>query len=83
MGCPHNHQMPSTTATLSVIPERLYRESRVFNILRDEALGTFKDQTGRPLDWFVEEAKKQKLADHPQGLRSERSKTAGKSGRKE
>jgi hypothetical protein len=39
--------------------------------LRDEALGAFKDQTERPLDWFVKEAEKQKLADHPAGLKSE------------
>lgn len=40
--------------------------------LRDQALGAFKDQTDRPLDWFVKEAEKQKLADHPQGLQSEK-----------
>lgn len=41
--------------------------------LRDQALGTFKDQTDRPLDWFVKEAEKQKLADHPKGLQSEKA----------
>ncbi|MHB8845678.1 MAG: LuxE/PaaK family acyltransferase [Nitrospirota bacterium] len=40
--------------------------------LRDQALGAFKDQTDRPLDWFVKEAAKQKLADHPKGLQSEK-----------
>ncbi|MDA8241076.1 MAG: hypothetical protein M0Z67_11995 [Nitrospiraceae bacterium] len=40
--------------------------------MRDEALGAFKDQTDRPLEWFEEEAKKQKLADHPAGLKSEK-----------
>jgi hypothetical protein len=40
--------------------------------LRDEALGAFKDQTERPLDWFKTEAEKQKLADHPAGLKSEK-----------
>ena len=40
--------------------------------MRDEALGAFKDQTERPLDWFMSEADKQKLADHPAGLRSEK-----------
>jgi len=49
--------------------------------MRDDALGAFKDQTDRPLDWFVEEAKKQKLADHPAGLQSE--KPAGKAKKKE
>ena len=39
---------------------------------RDDALDTFKDQTERPLEWFEEEAKKQKLADHPAGLKSEK-----------
>lgn len=39
--------------------------------LRDEALGTFKDQTDRPLDWYRGEESKQKLADHPAGLQSE------------
>ena len=38
---------------------------------RDEALRTFKDQTERPHEWFVEQARKQKLADHPAGLQSE------------
>jgi hypothetical protein len=40
--------------------------------MRDEALGAFKDQTDRPIDWFKEEAEKQKLADHPAGLQSEK-----------
>jgi len=40
--------------------------------LRDKALGAFKDQTDRPLDWYVKEAEKQKLADHPKGLQSEK-----------
>ncbi len=40
--------------------------------LRDQALGAFKDQTDRPIDWFVKEAEKQKLADHPAGLKSEK-----------
>ena len=40
--------------------------------LRDRALGAFKDQTDRPLDWFIKEAEKQKLADHPKGLQSEK-----------
>jgi hypothetical protein len=48
--------------------------------LRDQALGTFKDQTDRPLDWFVKEAEKQKLADHPKGLQSEQ-KSEGKKDR--
>lgn len=39
---------------------------------RDAALQTFKDQTERPMEWFVEEAKKQKLEDHPKGLQSEK-----------
>jgi len=39
--------------------------------LRDESLGAFQDQTSRPLAWYVEQAKKQKLADHPAGLQSE------------
>ncbi len=39
--------------------------------LRDEALGAFKDQTDRPLEWYEQEEKKQKLMDHPAGLKSE------------
>ena len=39
---------------------------------RDRSLGAFKDQTERPLEWYAEEEKKQKLADHPSGLRSEK-----------
>jgi hypothetical protein len=42
---------------------------------RDRSLNAFKDQTERPLEWYVEEAKKQKLADHPAGLQSEKAKT--------
>jgi hypothetical protein len=42
--------------------------------LRDEALGTFRDQTDRPIDWFTKEAEKQKLADHPAGLKSEKQR---------
>jgi len=41
--------------------------------MRDASLNTFKDQTERPLEWFVEEAKKQKLSDHPAGLQSEKT----------
>ena len=40
--------------------------------LRDDALNTFKDQTGRPLDWYKSEADKQALKDHPAGLQSEK-----------
>lgn len=40
--------------------------------LRDDSLGAFKDQTDRPMEWFEKEAKKQKLADHPAGLKSEK-----------
>ncbi len=39
--------------------------------LRDDALNAFKDQTDRPLKWYEQEAKKQTLADHPAGLKSE------------
>jgi hypothetical protein len=39
--------------------------------LRDEALGTFRDQTDRPLDWYKGKADEQALADHPAGLKSE------------
>jgi hypothetical protein len=42
--------------------------------MRDEALNTFKDQTERPLEWYVKEAEKQKLVDHPAGLQSEAQK---------
>ena len=42
--------------------------------LRDESLKTFKDQTERPLEWYVKEAEKQKLVDHPAGLQSEPQK---------
>jgi len=40
--------------------------------LRDEALGTFRDQTDRPMDWFKAEAEEQDLMDHPAGLKSEK-----------
>jgi len=40
--------------------------------MRDEALGTFRDQTDRPIDWFKSEAEKQTLKDHPKGLKSEK-----------
>ncbi|MGC2062914.1 MAG: hypothetical protein WA610_08035 [Thermodesulfovibrionales bacterium] len=40
--------------------------------LRDDALGAFKDQTNRPLDWYKTDADKQVLADHPAGLKSEK-----------
>jgi hypothetical protein len=39
---------------------------------RDKALNAFKDQTDRPLEWYVKEAEKQKLVDHPAGLQSEK-----------
>lgn len=39
--------------------------------MRDSALGAFKDQSERPLDWYVSQAKKQSLKDHPKGLKSE------------
>jgi hypothetical protein len=39
---------------------------------RDKALNAFKDQTERPLEWYVKEAEKQKLVDHPAGLKSEK-----------
>ncbi|WP_243371763.1 acyl-protein synthetase [Geotalea sp. SG265] len=42
---------------------------------RDRSLNAFKDQTERPLEWYVEEAKKQKLSDHPAGLQSEKDTT--------
>jgi len=41
---------------------------------RDKALNAFTDQTERPLDWYVKEAEKQKLVDHPAGLQSEKPK---------
>jgi hypothetical protein len=40
--------------------------------LRDRSLGTFKDQTERPIDWFVAEKEHQELQDHPEGLQSEK-----------
>jgi len=40
--------------------------------LRDQSLGAFQDQTSRPLGWYVEQARKQKLGDHPAGLQSEK-----------
>lgn len=39
--------------------------------LRDRSLGAFRDQTERPMDWYAAEAEKQKLVDHPAGLKSE------------
>lgn len=39
--------------------------------LRDASLAAFRDQTERPMEWFTEQARKQKLADHPAGLQSE------------
>jgi len=39
---------------------------------RDRSLNAFKDQTDRPLEWYVKEAEKQKLGDHPAGLQSEK-----------
>jgi hypothetical protein len=39
--------------------------------LRDAALDTFREQTERPLEWFRQEAERQRLADHPAGLQSE------------
>lgn len=42
---------------------------------RDKALNAFTDQTERPLDWYVKEAEKQKLVDHPAGLQSEKPKS--------
>lgn len=39
---------------------------------RDKALNAFTDQTERPLEWYVKEAEKQKLVDHPAGLKSEK-----------
>jgi len=41
--------------------------------LRDRSLGAFQDQTSRPLGWYVEQARKQKLGDHPAGLQSEQA----------
>jgi hypothetical protein len=48
--------------------------------LRDASLAAFKDQTERPMEWFAEEARKQKLADHPAGLQSEQDAAKGSSG---
>ena len=39
---------------------------------RDRSLNAFKDQTDRPLEWYVREAEKQHLVDHPAGLQSEK-----------
>lgn len=44
--------------------------------LRDASLEAFRDQTDRPLEWFRAQAEKQKLADHPAGLQSERDAAA-------
>jgi hypothetical protein len=46
--------------------------------MRDAALNTFKDQTERPLEWYVQEAEKQKLTDHPSGLQSEKKPDSAK-----
>jgi hypothetical protein len=46
--------------------------------LRDRSLGAFKDQTDRPIDWYADEEKKQVLADHPSGLKSEEQATRKK-----
>jgi hypothetical protein len=45
---------------------------------RDAALEAFRDQTERPMAWFEEQARTQKLADHPAGLQSEQDPAAGK-----
>lgn len=42
--------------------------------LRDDSLNAFKDQAQRPLDWYRNKAQEQELADHPEGLTSERHK---------
>jgi hypothetical protein len=39
--------------------------------LRDASLGTFQDQTTRSLEWYRDEARRQQLVDHPEGLQSE------------
>ncbi|WP_277957552.1 LuxE/PaaK family acyltransferase [Anaeromyxobacter oryzisoli] len=44
--------------------------------LRDASLAAFRDQTERPLEWFEEQARTQKLADHPAGLQSEQDAKA-------
>lgn len=38
---------------------------------RDASLQAFRDQSERPMEWFQEQARKQKLEDHPSGLQSE------------
>lgn len=50
--------------------------------LRDKALGAFKDQTDRPLEWYKREAEKQELKDHPAGLKSEQHDLQKKGKRK-
>lgn len=40
---------------------------------RDKSLNAFKDQSERPLEWYVQEAEKQRLVDHPEGLQSEKT----------
>ncbi len=49
--------------------------------LRDASLEAFRDQTERPMEWFAEQARKQKLADHPAGLQSEQDAAAKKGAR--
>lgn len=39
--------------------------------LRDKSLETFREQTERPLEWYAEEAKRQKLEDFPKLIQSE------------
>jgi hypothetical protein len=46
--------------------------------LRDAALEAFKDQTDRPIEWFKAQAEKQRLQDHPAGLKSEPAAKAAK-----
>lgn len=49
--------------------------------LRDESLNAFKEQAERPLDWYKSRADEQALADHPEGLKSEKQVTKkGKKG---
>ena len=45
--------------------------------MRDEALGAFKYQTERPLEWYKKQADKQELKDHPAGLKSEKQPQKG------
>lgn len=46
--------------------------------LRDESLRAFREQTERPLEWYAEEARKQKLADFPKLIQSEAERLAQK-----